>query len=269
MSNGISGMEFPKHALNFPRPKPASDAAAGARERNAAVRDGAAPPTRINRGPDAAKAGGGEPKAEVAGGSAEAAEAPEDPKEKQAAGLRAWAEGVEREVRMQQQRLLEQSLKQNGKHVQTSDGKFLVILPEPGAADPESADADGEFPVPEYWNAENTSDRIVHFATQMAAISGMDPAEFAEKIIAAVSAGFDQANAETGDLPGAAGKLNRDTRELVFAKLSKWLEDSKSGEYNLGTLQTAIPTPEVTRGTQDYQQSANSPLHRQGENWVG
>lgn len=177
-----------------------------------------------------------------------------DPKEKRLAELRTWAEGVEKELRLQQQRLLERLLKEPGRHVQSGDGKFLIIIAGPdaaGAADAESAESCGEAQVPEYWNAENTSDRIVHFATQMAEICGLDPAEFAEKITQAVSNGFDQANAETGPLPGAAGKLNRDTRDLVFSKLSKWLEDRKSGEYNVGAPPSPASTSDVTHGTEN------------------
>jgi hypothetical protein len=183
-----------------------------------------------------------------------AGEAEPDPKEKQLADLRKWAKEVEHELRLQQQRLLEQYLKQSGRHVDSGDGKFLIVyIPGPG----EKANAEGseeEASVPEYWNAENTSDRIVHFATQMAEISGMDPEEFAKTMMKAVGDGFDQANAETGELPGAAGKLNRDTRELVFSKLTKWLEERKGMPYNEGAQSNASSTSEVHDGTENNKQ---------------
>jgi hypothetical protein len=163
----------------------------------------------------------------------------DDPKAKQLAELREWAKQVERELRQQQQKLLEQILKQSGRHVESGDGKFLVLFTAPGDGTEKAQGAD-EPQVPEYWNAENTSDRIVHFATQMAEISGLGLDAFAEKMKEAVGAGFDQAHEATGDLPGAAGKLNRDTRELVFAKLSKWLEDKKSLAYNQGVQSKAV-----------------------------
>ena len=88
----------------------------------------------------------------------------------------------------------------------------------------------------------NTGDKIKDFAKK-----------FADQIKKAVGAGFDQANEATGELPGAAGKLNRDTRELVFSKLSKWLDDRKSGAYNHGALDKAHSTAEVPDGTENHQ----------------
>lgn len=206
---------------------------------------------------NAADAGEGGAQAAAVAANPAVGEDPEatavDPKEKRLAELRTWAEGVEKELRLQQQRLLEQLLKEPGRHVQSGDGKFLIIIAGPESVDAESAESCGEAQVPEYWNAENTSDRIVHFATQMAEICGLDPAEFAEKITQAVGLGFDQANAETGPLPGAAGKLNRDTRDLVFSKLSKWLEDRKTAAYNGEDQQKPASTADVTSGTQNNQ----------------
>jgi hypothetical protein len=151
-----------------------------------------------------------------------------DPKAKQLADLRAWAKEAEREVRKQQRAILEQMLKQAGKHVDSGDGKFLAVcLPAGGGAEG-AREPQAEVQVPEYWNAENTSDRIVHFATQMAEISGLDPEEFVEKIKDAIDSGFEQAKQATGELTGAAAKLNQDTHDLVFSKLSKWLEEHKS-----------------------------------------
>ncbi|MDQ3001871.1 MAG: hypothetical protein M3Y08_11505 [Fibrobacterota bacterium] len=177
-----------------------------------------------------------------------------DPKEKQLADLRKWAMGVEQELRLQQQRLLEQYLKQSGRHVDTGDGKFLLVY-IPGPDEKVKADESEEAAnVPEYWNAENTSDRIVHFATQMAEIAGMDPAEFAKTMFKAVRDGFDQAGEATGELPGAAGKLNRDTRDLVFAKLSKWVEERETMPYNEGAQGKALSTADVPDGTKNNQQ---------------
>ena len=177
-----------------------------------------------------------------------------DPKEKQLADLRKWAKEVEHELRLQQLRLLEQYLKQSGRHVDSGDGKFLLVY-IPGQDEKAKADgSEGEANVPEYWNAENTSDRIVHFATQMSEIAGMDPAEFAKTMFKSVRDGFDQAGEATGELPGAAGKLNRDTRELVFAKLSKWLEEREALPYNEGALSNASSTSDVHDGTENNQQ---------------
>ncbi|HKP98650.1 MAG TPA: hypothetical protein VJ385_23160 [Fibrobacteria bacterium] len=178
----------------------------------------------------------------------EAETAGNDPKAKQLAELREWAKQVERELRLQQHELLERILKQSGRRVDSGDGKFLVFCMPSPEKDAESAASDEEANVPPYWNAENTSDRIVHFATQMAEISGLDPKEFAEKMREAVGKGFDQAAEATGPLTGAAGKLNRDTRELVFAKLSKWLEARESEEYNQGAENPAAARAESASG---------------------
>jgi hypothetical protein len=186
-----------------------------------------------------------------------------DPKKKQLAELRKWAEQVEREVRAQQHKILEQMLKQSGRHLDMGDGRFVALFPECAidgavkAAKGEKAGAaeeNGDELVPPYWNAENTSDRIVHFATQMAEISGMDPAEFAETIKEAVSKGFGEAAAATGPLTGSAAKLNQRTHELVLSKLSKWLEERKDLAYNQATRSPAISTADVPDGTENNQQ---------------
>ena len=166
-----------------------------------------------------------------------------DPKEKQLKELREWAKQVEREVRLQQHKILEHMLKQSGKDggkVGEKHGSpFLVVTPDGVCVKPGNAEKTEEAQVPEYWNAENTSDRIVHFATQMAEISGMDLREFGEIIKEAVSNGFDQAGAATGELTGAAAKLNKDTKDLVFAKLSNWLEEHADKPYNQGVQKPA------------------------------
>ncbi|MDB5102588.1 MAG: hypothetical protein JWP91_277 [Fibrobacteres bacterium] len=163
-----------------------------------------------------------------------------DPKAKQLAELREWARQVEKEVRQQQLKILEQILKQSGKHVEAGEGRFLMVMPDGGPDASGPAAKTEAAPVPEYWNAENTSDRIVHFATQMAEISGLDPKEFAESIRKAIGDGFDQAHEATGDLTGPAAKLNQDTRDLVFTKLSKWLEEREPKMDNQGPTKQAI-----------------------------
>jgi hypothetical protein len=177
----------------------------------------------------------------------------DDPKLKQLAQLREWASKVEEEVRKQQKRILEESLKRSGRFMPGCEGRFIVVYADPGDASAASDRDLCDSLVPEYWNAENTSDRIVHFATQMAEIAGED-SDFAKNIMQAVADGFDQAGAETGALPGAAGELNRKTRELTFSKLSKWLEERKGKEYNQGTRTDAISTAEVPYGIENHEQ---------------
>jgi hypothetical protein len=188
----------------------------------------------------------------LAGANAEAAEpaAPDvDARLKKLAELRDWAAKVADEVRQQQRKILEEYLKRSGKFMPGSEGRFIVIQASPEDAKADAADC--EAGVPAYWNAENTSDRIVHFATQMAQIAGKD-SDFAATIIKAVSDGFDQANAATGPMPGAAGELNRKTHDLTMSKLSKWLEEHKAGGYNLGARTEENPTLAVPDGIENH-----------------
>ncbi len=192
----------------------------------------------------------------LAAGNTEAADGAEgaegDARVLQLKRLREWAAEVEKEVRKQSQRILEESLKRMGKHVDAGDGRFCIIYVDQSGEGSDAAD-DCEAGIPEYWNAENTSDRIVHFATQMAEIAG-DDSEFAQNIMQAVVDGFDQANAVTGPLPGAAGELNKKTHDLTMSKLSKWLEDHKAKSYNQGTQSDAISTAEVPHGIENHEQ---------------
>ncbi|MBW8888441.1 MAG: hypothetical protein JF616_11855 [Fibrobacteres bacterium] len=202
---------------------------------------------------DAAKLAGAN--SEAAQPSATGADATSpDARLQQLSRLRDWAAQVAEEVRKQQKRILEETLKQSGKFMPGSDGRFIVIYGAPDAAgNANGASADAEKGIPEYWNAENTSDRIVKFATQMAEIAGKD-SDFAKTIIKAVADGFDQANAMTGPMPGAAGELNKKTRELTFAKLSKWLDDRKSMGYNQVARTEEIPNPDTTHGSENHEQ---------------
>lgn len=208
-------------------------------------------------GPGHKRAAGPEDAKALAGANAEAAEPAatgSDARLKQLSRLREWAAQVAEEVRKQQKRILEETLKQSGKFRPGNDGRFIVIFGADAAADAGHADGnDSGSGVPEYWNAENTSDRIVKFATQMAEIAGKD-SDFAQTIVKAVADGFDQASAATGPLPGAAGELNKKTRELTFSKLSKWLDDRKSMGYNLGARIDDIPNPEASHGSENHEQ---------------
>lgn len=159
------------------------------------------------------------------------------------AGAMEWVREITRELEKQQAKLLESLLKGHGAGGKGEEGfasfslrmvSIEASFATDGAEAAEDAEGLGEdYGVPAYWNAENTSDRIVAFATSFAGIFGDDP-EFAETIIGAVADGFSQASEVLGNLPGKAGKLNRDTHDLVFAKLDNWLEAWRAGEYNQG-----------------------------------
>jgi len=90
-----------------------------------------------------------------------------------------------------------------------------------------------EASVPEYWNAENTSQRIVDFATSFYEGSGQDVKEFGDKIVQAVKQGFEDANKILGNLPGAAGELTSNTQELTLEKLDRWIAENSNEEFAL------------------------------------
>jgi len=85
--------------------------------------------------------------------------------------------------------------------------------------------------IPEYWNAENTSQRIVDFATSFSSLSNKDTGEYGEMMIEAVKKGFEEANAILGNLPDAVGELISETQRLTFEKLDAWISENTSKEY--------------------------------------
>lgn len=84
--------------------------------------------------------------------------------------------------------------------------------------------------VPEYWNAENTSQRIVDFALSFFGQSSKTDSEFFNMIKNAVEEGFAQAKDILGNLPGEIGKLMSDTYNLTMEKLDNWAKGQGIGE---------------------------------------
>lgn len=163
-----------------------------------------------------------------------------------------WVRDVKTELEKQQAKLVELLLKgkHDGEGRAPGDGRFVMFNFVLTAQSSEGVEGelgaiDEEYGVPEYWNAENTSDRIVAFATSFAGVSGNDP-EFAETMVNAVAEGFRQAGEILGNLPGKAGKLNRDTHDMVFEKLDNWLEAWRSGAYNDQALTQALEPATLT-----------------------
>jgi hypothetical protein len=76
--------------------------------------------------------------------------------------------------------------------------------------------------LPEYWNAENTSQRIVDFAISFSGMFEGEGSEFVETMKSAIDEGFKQARDILGNLPGQVGDLVNDTYELVMKKLDNW-----------------------------------------------
>jgi hypothetical protein len=79
--------------------------------------------------------------------------------------------------------------------------------------------------VPEYWNAENTSQRIVDFALSFAGGYSGTNDEFVKTIKAAIDEGFKQAGDMLGNLPTPVQNLVNATHDLVMKKIDQWLSD--------------------------------------------
>ena len=98
------------------------------------------------------------------------------------------------------------------------------------AADPRAFDETKGIPgLPDYWNAENTSQRIVDFALSFAGLFKGGDDEFVSMVKGAIDQGFSQAKDILGELPGAVGKLVDKTYALVMDKIDKWAADRASG----------------------------------------
>jgi hypothetical protein len=95
--------------------------------------------------------------------------------------------------------------------------------------------------VPEYWNAENTSQRIVDFAMSFSSLSQLDNEEYVEKMRGAIEAGFEDAKNILGELPGPKAKLFNDTYEKVMTKLDELLDSSLQREVQENTSDEIVP----------------------------
>jgi hypothetical protein len=97
-------------------------------------------------------------------------------------------------------------------------------------SDPRAFDESKEIPgLPEYWNAENTSQRIVDFAVSFAGMYKGGNEEFVSMIKDAIEQGFSQARDILGNLPDPVGKLVDKTHALVMDKIDKWASDRNTG----------------------------------------
>lgn len=76
--------------------------------------------------------------------------------------------------------------------------------------------------LPEYWNAENTSQRIVDFATSFYGIAEADGKAYYDMMKSAMQEGFDQAMGMLGERPEAVSNLSNRTFELALKKLDEW-----------------------------------------------
>ena len=76
--------------------------------------------------------------------------------------------------------------------------------------------------IPEYWNAENTSQRIVDFALSFFDLYEGSGDEFLTMIKNAIDEGFNQARELMGELPEEVADLVDDTYSLAMEKLEAW-----------------------------------------------
>jgi hypothetical protein len=106
-------------------------------------------------------------------------------------------------------------------------------------SDPKAFDESKAIPgLPEYWNAENTSQRIVDFATSFIGMFQGSDNEFVSMIKDAIEQGFSQAKNILGNLPDPVGKLADKTHALVMDKIDKWASDRAAAAEPSG-VQTA------------------------------
>jgi len=83
--------------------------------------------------------------------------------------------------------------------------------------------------VPEYWNAENTSQRIVDFSLSFRDLFKGSDEEYYNIIKGAIEDGFKQARDILGDLPGSVNNLVNNTHDLAMQKLDQWLAGKTNG----------------------------------------
>ncbi|MDO5575779.1 MAG: DUF5610 domain-containing protein [Fibrobacter sp.] len=96
--------------------------------------------------------------------------------------------------------------------------------------------------VDDYWNAENTSQRIVDFAVSFFGSFKGSSEEYLETIKDAISKGFSQAKEMLGELPDSVTELTNSTYDLVMEKLDTWfagIKSSDSGEQETKNEQVA------------------------------
>jgi len=133
---------------------------------------------------------------------------------------------VKNELRKMAHEIVKDFLKNSGVDVEES-------------GDTENVSSD--FQVPEYWNAENTSQRIVDFAVSFFDSFQGAGEEFLTKIKDAIESGFEQAKNFFGDteLPDGVSKLVSDTHDLIMQKLDSWAAEKGIGVTTTDATESA------------------------------
>ena len=92
----------------------------------------------------------------------------------------------------------------------------------------EVADDEEAAEVPEYWNSDNTSQRIVDYAMSFRSLAPeLSDSEYIEKMRDAALAGFKDAKDVLGDLPGPVAKLFNDTYDATVKKFDELLKKAQ------------------------------------------
>ncbi len=88
------------------------------------------------------------------------------------------------------------------------------------------AGSNAEIPgLPEYWNAENTSQRIFEFAISFHSLSEQDTEGYYKMMREAIISGYDEAIGEIGETSDEVSALSQRTLELALEKLDAWAEE--------------------------------------------
>ncbi len=131
--------------------------------------------------------------------------------------MKDWLENVRDFLLEQEKRLLD--------IIFNNEDSMLTSGVKQGAASKE-IDPAQVLGIPEYWNAENTSQRIVDFATSFYQAFEGSSEEYGSIIIDAVKKGFEEAKGIIGPISGPAADLLADTEALTFEKLDQWVKDN-------------------------------------------
>jgi len=82
--------------------------------------------------------------------------------------------------------------------------------------------------VPDYWNADNTSQRIVDFAMSFRSMAPeLSDEEYIEQVRKAVQLGYKLAKKDVGGMPGPSAKLFNDTYNLTMKKFDDLLAEAQ------------------------------------------
>jgi len=95
--------------------------------------------------------------------------------------------------------------------------------------------------VPEFWNAENTSQRLIDFAMSFKDVAVFEnDAEYIQEIRDAVIEGFRQAKGIIGNVDDRSHKLYNDTFDLTMQKFDALLEDAQGANQATPTAMEPI-----------------------------